>query len=160
MQTKITLGYLGFLPFAALTILPWILGVTYEEISFQLLVVYGGIIVSFLSGIVWGIDSTNQKNLVLAIVFSLLGFVAILLAWINLIYAMTLLFFLFFLFYLLESKINPQFTDPEYMKLRKNLTSGVCGCYMFSIVILIYYCLLYTSPSPRDYAASRMPSSA
>ena len=23
-----------------------------------------------------------------------------------------------------------------------------------------YYCLLYTSPSPRDYAASRMPSSA
>ena len=24
----------------------------------------------------------------------------------------------------------------------------------------IYNCLLYTSPSPRDYAASRMPSSA
>ena len=26
--------------------------------------------------------------------------------------------------------------------------------------ILKYTCLLYTSPSPRDYAASRMPSSA
>ena len=25
---------------------------------------------------------------------------------------------------------------------------------------LFYHCLLYTSPSPRDYAASRMPSSA
>ena len=25
---------------------------------------------------------------------------------------------------------------------------------------LIHSCLLYTSPSPRDYAASRMPSSA
>ena len=24
----------------------------------------------------------------------------------------------------------------------------------------LYTCLLYTSPSPRDYAASRMPSSA
>ena len=24
----------------------------------------------------------------------------------------------------------------------------------------IKFCLLYTSPSPRDYAASRMPSSA
>ena len=24
----------------------------------------------------------------------------------------------------------------------------------------VYDCLLYTSPSPRDYAASRMPSSA
>ena len=56
MQTKITLGYLGFLPFAALTILPWIFGETYEEVSFQLLVVYGGIIISFLSGIIWGID--------------------------------------------------------------------------------------------------------
>ena len=137
MQTKITLGYLGFLPFAALTILPWILGETYEEISFKLLVVYGGIIISFLSGIIWGIDST-QKNLVLAITFSLLGFGAILLAWIDLIYAMALLFFLFFLFYMLESKINPQFSNPEYLKLRKNLTSGVCGCYMFSIIILIY----------------------
>ena len=80
MQTKITLGYLGFLPFATLTILPWILGEAYEEISFQLLVVYGGIIVSFLSGIIWGIDSTNQKSLILAIIFSLLGFGAILLA--------------------------------------------------------------------------------
>ena len=27
-------------------------------------------------------------------------------------------------------------------------------------LLLYYYCLLYTSPSPRDYAASRMPSSA
>ena len=25
---------------------------------------------------------------------------------------------------------------------------------------LVFICLLYTSPSPRDYAASRMPSSA
>ena len=138
MQTKITLGYLGFLPFAALTILPWILGEPYEEISFQLLVTYGGIIISFLSGIIWGIDSTNQKSLVLAIIFSLLGFCSILLAWINLLYAMTLLFFLFFLYHLLESKINPQFDNPDYLKLRKILTSGVCGCYMFSIVILIY----------------------
>ena len=26
--------------------------------------------------------------------------------------------------------------------------------------MFLYTCLLYTSPSPRDYAASRMPSSA
>ena len=138
MQTKLTLGYLGFLPFAALTILPWILGEGYEKISFQLLVAYGGIIISFLSGIIWGINTSTQKNLTISIVFSLLGFGAILLAWINLIYAMSLLFFLFYAFYLFESKTNPQFSDANYMKLRKNLTSGVCGCYMFSIVILIY----------------------
>ena len=138
MQTKLTLGYLGFLPFAALTILPWILGEGYEKISFQLLVAYGGIIISFLSGIIWGINTSTQKNLTISIVFSLLGFGAILLAWINLIYAMILLFFLFYVFYLFESKTNPQFSDANYIKLRKNLTSGVCGCYMFSIVILIY----------------------
>ena len=28
------------------------------------------------------------------------------------------------------------------------------------IFALLAFCLLYTSPSPRDYAASRMPSSA
>ena len=138
MQNKLTLGYLGFLPFAALTILPWILGKDYEKISFQLLVAYGGIIISFLSGIIWGVNTSTQKNLTISIVFSLLGFGAILLAWINLIYAMSLLFFLFYFFYLFESKTNPQFSDANYMKLRKNLTSGVCGCYMFSIVILIY----------------------
>ena len=138
MQTKLTLGYLGFLPFAALTILPWILGKDYEKISFQLLVAYGGIIISFLSGIIWGINTETQKNLIISIVFSLLGFGAILLAWINLIFAMSLLFFLFYFFYLFESKTNPQFSDANYIKLRKNLTSGVCGCYMFSIVILIY----------------------
>ena len=138
MQTKLTLGYLGFLPFAALTILPWILGKDYEKISFQLLVAYGGIIISFLSGIIWGINTATQKNLIISIVFSLLGFGAILLAWINLIFAMSLLFFLFYVFYLFESKTNPQFSDANYIRLRKNLTSGVCGCYMFSIVILIY----------------------
>ena len=138
MQTKLTLGYLGFLPFAALTILPWIVGEGYEKISFQLLVAYGGIIISFLSGIIWGINTSTQKNLTISIVFSLLGFGAILLAWINLIFAMSLLFFLFYVFYLFESKTNPQFSDANYIKLRKSLTSGVCGCYMFSIVILIY----------------------
>lgn len=138
MQTKITLGYLGFLPFAALTILPWVFGENYEEVSFQLLVLYGGIIISFLSGIIWGIEINDQKNFVISIAFSLLGFGSILVAWVNLTYAMSLLFFLFYFFYLFESKINPQFTEVNYMKLRKNLTSGVCGCYMFSIVILIY----------------------
>ena len=30
----------------------------------------------------------------------------------------------------------------------------------FQVLIQSFLCLLYTSPSPRDYAASRMPSSA
>ena len=30
----------------------------------------------------------------------------------------------------------------------------------FGLIALIGYCLLYTSPSPRDQRGSRMPSSA
>lgn len=138
MQTKISLGYLGFLPFGALTILPWILGESYEEISFQLLVIYGGIIISFLSGIIWGLKSYQPKDLILSISFSISGFFAILLAYMNLVYSMGFLIILFTLFYNFESHLNPEFEEENYLKLRRNLTTGVCGCYMFSIVIWIY----------------------
>ena len=42
-------------------------------------------------------------------------------------------------------KVNP---DVDYFPLSVNYQEKY------------YACLLYTSPSPRDYAASRMPSSA
>ena len=61
----------------------------------------------------------------------------------------------------------------EYLFMRKNI-KGVQferwihthGCRKWFNVVrdtsndVIKACLLYTSPSPRDYAASRMPSSA
>ena len=37
---------------------------------------------------------------------------------------------------------------------------AVCKEPYYDIMTIIGSCLLYTSPSPRDYAASRMPSSA
>ena len=60
-----------------------------------------------------------------------------------------------------EAKINA--TVNELAKIvrcncsickRKNATMGMVKNEDFKV------CLLYTSPSPRDYAASRMPSSA
>ena len=33
-------------------------------------------------------------------------------------------------------------------------------CTAVGALLLLYGCLLYTSPSPRDFASSRMPSSA
>ena len=42
--------------------------------------------------------------------------------------------------------------------IEQALTSGLLSMGMD--VFLFGPCLLYTSPSPRDYAASRMPSSA
>ena len=39
--------------------------------------------------------------------------------------------------------------------MQKKIIDQICDKYGFS-----YYCLLYTSPSPRDLSTSRMPSSA
>ena len=34
------------------------------------------------------------------------------------------------------------------------------GLYLMYAVVILWTCLLYTSPSPRDRTRSRMPSSA
>ena len=47
---------------------------------------------------------------------------------------------------------------PIFGFLRHSGRSGCCGQVLPRRYL--YVCLLYTSPSPRDYAASRMPSSA
>ena len=43
--------------------------------------------------------------------------------------------------------------------LRTSINAGFRGA-PWSVLILPYICLLYTSPSPRDATLSRMPSSA
>ena len=62
-----------------------------------------------------------------------------------------------------EDKITKGFYSMDAMgcMLLKECTNGVERINS-SIDLMNAYpdCLLYTSPSPRDYAASRMPSSA
>ena len=45
-------------------------------------------------------------------------------------------------------------------RLRGVLGSPFVRQILFGVVLRIISCLLYTSPSPRDLARSRMPSSA
>ena len=45
-------------------------------------------------------------------------------------------------------------------ELQIEITQGADNAVMVAVVPFEWSCLLYTSPSPRDYAASRMPSSA
>ena len=49
--------------------------------------------------------------------------------------------------------------DPQAVEMKENLRKSV-SLMGFPPETDVYTCLLYTSPSPRDYAASRMPSSA
>ncbi len=136
VRFKIILGYLGFLPFAFFTTLPMIFGEVLAIWSLQILSIYGGIILSFLAGMTWGWPKKESSNfnLLIGILFSLLGFLIILLAKNFLIYSMILNFFLFPLFYFFEKRKSPFFKNEDYEKLRLYLTSGVSGCFLFGFL--------------------------
>ena len=62
-----------------------------------------------------------------------------------------------------ENYRHPDF--PEGSNILKNGQRNLANLFEFPILfyalcIMIYVCLLYTSPSPRDLSTSRMPSSA
>ena len=85
---KSTYGYIGFIPFAILSLAPWVLGGEIAKISIQFQLAYGSIIITFLGGFAWGWrdNQKNQKiNLSIGIFFSLLGCSILLLAYFNLI---------------------------------------------------------------------------
>ena len=56
-----------------------------------------------------------------------------------------------------KANVATNFTPEEVQEYIKCSEDPV---YFIQTYIKIVSCLLYTSPSPRDYAASRMPSSA
>ena len=133
---RIILGYLGFFPFAFFTILPMIFGENVAIWSLKILSIYGGIILSFLAGMTWGWQQKDisKLDLQIGIIFSLSGFLIILLTECFLIYAMIINFLSFPLFYFFEKRRNPFFSDENYEKLRLYLTSGVCGCFLFGFL--------------------------
>lgn len=132
LKTKIILGYLGFIPFATFTILPWILGDYWLRPSLIALVIYGAIIISFLGGIIWQ-TSKKQSDLITGILFSLLGFTSIFFFTINIFIPLIVLTICFPLCYLQEKRISESFTDEDYASLRLNLTTGVTACFVLSI---------------------------
>jgi len=131
LKTKIILGYLGFIPFALFTILPWILGENWLRPSLISLVIYGAIILSFLGGIIWQ-SSKKQSDLVSGILFSLLGFASIFLFTVNVMIPLMILALSFPLCYLQEKRTSESFSDEDYAILRLNLTTGVTACFVLS----------------------------
>ncbi len=134
---KSTYGYIGFLPFAIFSLLPWIIGgeISKTFIIFQL--AYGSIIITFLGGFAWGWrdDQKNQKlNLSIGIGFSLLGCLILILTYFNLILlSLVISIISFYSFYIFEkSSEDFQRKDIDYQKFRKILTLLVCISFLIS----------------------------
>ena len=145
---KSTYGYIGFLPFATFSLLPWIIGgeISKTFIVFQL--AYGSIIITFLGGFAWGWrdNQKNQKlNLSIGIGFSLLGCSILLLTYFKMILvSLSLSIISFYCFYIFEKSTEDfEKKDIDYQKFRKLLTLLVCISFLISIA---YWINPYSNP--------------
>ena len=145
---KSTFGYIGFLPFAVFSLLPWIIGGDFSKILIVFQIGYGAIIITFLGGFAWGWrdDQEHQaRNLSIGILFSILGCLLLLLAFYNFILTgLVLSIFCFYLFYVFETSTEDfQVKDEDSKKFRKILTLLVCISFLISVG---YWINPYSSP--------------
>tara|TARA_B100001057_G_scaffold364766_1_gene367753 strand:- start:34355 stop:34816 length:462 start_codon:yes stop_codon:yes gene_type:complete len=145
---KSTYGYIGFIPFAIFSLIPWIIDGDLGKISIQFQLAYGSLIITFLGGFAWGWsdDEKNQPlNLSIGIGFSLLGCTMLLLTYFEYIFIGLMLSIIsFYAFYVFESSSNNfQHKDVDYQKFRKILTLLVCISFLISSG---YWINPYSSP--------------
>lgn len=145
---KSTFGYIGFIPFAVFSLLPWIIGGEISKTLIVFQIAYGSIIITFLGGFAWGWrdDQQNQVfNLSIGIGFSLIGCLILLLIFFDFILTSLIVSIIgFYLFYVFEKStwtFNEK--DEDYKKFRKILTLLVCISFLISIG---YWINPYSSP--------------
>ena len=145
---KSTYGYIGFIPFAVLSLVPWIIGGDAAKTLIIFQIGYGSIIITFLGGIPWGWkdDQKNQEfNLSIGILFSLFGCLILSLIYFEKI-LVALLFSIcsFYFFYIFEKSTEEfKLKDDDYKKFRKILTLLVCISFLISSW---YWINPYSSP--------------
>ena len=145
---KSTYGYIGFIPFAVFSLVPWIIGGDAAKTLIIFQIGYGSIIISFLGGIPWGWkdEEKNQKfNLFIGILFSLFGCLILSLTYFGKI-LVALLFSIcsFYFFYIFEKSTEEfKLKDDDYKRFRKILTLLVCISFLISSW---YWINPYSSP--------------
>ena len=138
-ETKVTLIYFGLSLFVLLALIPWVVDSNLGDQSIQILVIYGGIIVAFLGGMIWGWDevNTSSKKLWIAIGFSILGLVISLIALINLTLSLILLIISLQAFLSFEKKYSVFFkANNKYAAARGLITNLVTICCITSLAFL------------------------
>ena len=130
-ETKVTLIYFGLSLFVFLALIPWVLDTEHGLISIKVFAIYGGIVIAFLGGFIWGWnDQTNSSfNLWYAIGFSLMGLSTALLAHTNIALSLISIVFSLQLFLYFESKRSEYYKNSnKYADARTLITNLVTIC--------------------------------
>lgn len=145
---KSTYGYIGFIPFAVFSFIPWAVGGNIANISIVFQIAYGSVIITFLGGMAWGWRD-NQKNqifnLSIGILYSLIGMLLLFLAHFNQILPALLISMISFqsFYYFEKSTEDFLIRDDEYKKFRKMLSLLVSISFLISSA---YWINPYSNP--------------
>ena len=145
---KSTYGYIGFIPFALLSITPWITGGYIGEAAIIFQIAYGSIILSFLAGISWGWrdDQPEQKkNLSIGIIYSLISCSMLILIYLNMILVALLISLITFqsFYYFEKSTYDFKYKHEDYQKFRRMLSLLVAISFLISTA---YWVNPYSNP--------------
>ena len=138
-EIKVTLIYFGLSLFALLALAPWILNFQIGMMAIKALVIYGGIVISFLGGFIWGWDDqkNNSLNLWCAIGFSLMGLSIALLASFLITASLLLLIASLQIFLYFESSNSSYFqSHTKYADARNLITNLVTICCITSLAFI------------------------
>ena len=145
---KSTYGYIGFIPFALLSIIPWITGGHIGETAIIFQIAYGAIILTFLGGISWGWrdDQPQQKkNISIGILYSLIACLMLVLIYLNMIlFALLISVISFQSFYYFEKSTHDfKHKHVDYQKFRRMLSLLVAISFLISTA---YWINPYSNP--------------
>ena len=145
---KSTYGYIGFIPFALLSITPWITGGYIGQVAIIFQIAYGAIILSFLAGISWGWrdDQPQQKkNLSIGIIYSLISCSMLILIYLNMILVALLISVITFqsFYYFEKSTYDFKYKHEDYQKFRRMLSLLVAISFLISTA---YWINPYSNP--------------
>jgi hypothetical protein len=145
---KSTYGYIGFIPFALLSITPWITGGYIGQVAIIFQIAYGSIILSFLAGISWGWrdDQPQQKkNLSIGIIYSLISCSMLILIYLNMILVALLISVITFqsFYYFEKLTYDFKYKHEDYQKFRRMLSLLVAISFLISTA---YWINPYSNP--------------
>jgi len=138
-ETKITLIYFGLSLFVFLALMPWVVNLRIGMMAIETLAVYGGVVIAFLGGFIWGWgdQKNNRLNLWCAIGFSLMGLSVVLLASFSLTISLLLLIVSLYIFLYFESSHSTYYqSNIKYADARNLITNLVTICCITSLAFI------------------------